>query len=68
MKKILDGSATGQFAREWILENKANAPAFKAMRARTVPPIEEVGRQPPPDVLDRRQRGLVFTENKNLSC
>ena len=25
-------SQTGQFAREWILENKANAPSFKAIR------------------------------------
>ena len=32
MKKILNEIKSGQFAREWILENKANAPAFKAMR------------------------------------
>ena len=32
MKKILDEIQTGQFAREWILENKAGAPAFKAQR------------------------------------
>ncbi|MGH7195138.1 MAG: ketol-acid reductoisomerase, partial [Candidatus Saccharimonadales bacterium] len=30
MKKILNEVQSGQFAREWILENKANAPAFKA--------------------------------------
>ena len=36
----------GQFAREWILENKANAPAFKATRRRERNhPIEEVGRR-----------------------
>ncbi len=34
MKKILNEIKSGQFAREWILENKANAPAFKAMRQR----------------------------------
>ena len=34
MKKILEEIQNGQFAREWILENKANAPAFKAMRRR----------------------------------
>jgi ketol-acid reductoisomerase len=46
MKKILDEIQTGQFAREWILENKANAPAFKAMRRRERShPIEAVGRQ-----------------------
>src|ERR1700746_2632483 len=30
MKKILTEIQTGQFAREWMLENKANAPEFKA--------------------------------------
>ncbi|MFV1967389.1 MAG: ketol-acid reductoisomerase [Pirellulaceae bacterium] len=32
MKKILAEVQSGQFAREWILENKAGAPAFKASR------------------------------------
>ena len=32
MKKILHEIQTGQFAKEWILENKAGAPAFKARR------------------------------------
>jgi ketol-acid reductoisomerase len=46
MKKILEEIQTGQFAKEWILENKANAPAFKAMRRKERShPIEEVGRQ-----------------------
>ena len=45
MKKILNEIQTGQFAREWILENKAGAPAFKAMRRRDRRlQIEEVGR------------------------
>ena len=45
MKRILDEIQTGQFAREWILENKANAPVFKAMRRRERNHlIEEVGR------------------------
>jgi ketol-acid reductoisomerase len=34
MKKILDEVQTGQFAKEWILENKANQPTFKATRRR----------------------------------
>jgi ketol-acid reductoisomerase len=34
MKRILDEIQDGRFAREWILENKAGAPAFKAMRRR----------------------------------
>jgi ketol-acid reductoisomerase len=46
MKRILKEVQTGQFAREWILENRANAPAFKAMRkAERNHPIEEVGRR-----------------------
>ena len=44
MKKILTEVQNGQFAREWILENKANAPAFKAMRRQDRDhSIEEVG-------------------------
>ncbi len=34
MKKILNEIQTGQFAREWILENKAGAASFKAVRRR----------------------------------
>jgi len=46
MKRILEEIQSGQFAREWILENKANAPAFKAMRRREGQhDIERVGRQ-----------------------
>jgi ketol-acid reductoisomerase len=46
MKKILEEIQSGQFAREWILENKANAPAFKAVRRRERQhPIEEIGRK-----------------------
>ncbi|QGJ71317.1 Ketol-acid reductoisomerase [Planctomycetales bacterium 10988] len=46
MKKILDEIQTGKFAREWILENRANAPAFKATRRlEREHGIEEIGRQ-----------------------
>jgi ketol-acid reductoisomerase len=46
MKKILGEIRSGQFAREWILENKANAPMFKATRrAERSHAIEEVGRR-----------------------
>lgn len=46
MKKILEEIQSGQFAREWILENRANAPSFKATRRRErAHPIEEVGRR-----------------------
>jgi ketol-acid reductoisomerase len=46
MQRILDEIQSGKFAREWILENKANAPGFKATRRRERShPIEEVGRR-----------------------
>jgi len=46
MKKILKEIQGGQFAKEWILENKANAPAFKATRrAERNHPIEQVGKR-----------------------
>ncbi len=46
MRKILHEIRSGQFARDWILENKANAPSFKATRrAERQHPIEEVGRR-----------------------
>ncbi len=45
MKKILAEIQGGEFAREWILENKANAPKFKATRRRERDlQIERVGR------------------------
>ena len=42
MRRILEEIRSGQFAREWILENKAGAPAFKATRRRQ------------PNLVDRR--------------
>ncbi len=46
MKKILKEIQTGEFAREWILENKAGAPAFKAQRRlHRQQLLETVGRQ-----------------------
>jgi ketol-acid reductoisomerase len=44
MKKILTEIQDGSFARDWVLESKAGAPHFKAMRRRAAQhPIEEVG-------------------------
>ena len=46
MKRILEEVQSGQFAREWILENKANQPTFKAQRRRDHDhAIEQVGLQ-----------------------
>jgi ketol-acid reductoisomerase len=51
MRKILSEIQNGQFAREWILENRAGAPAFQAMRRRDRSlQLEEVG---------KRLRGLM---------
>jgi len=44
MKKALANIQSGEFARQWMLENKVNQPSFKAMRRRNAAhPIEEVG-------------------------
>ncbi|RKY04790.1 ketol-acid reductoisomerase [Candidatus Poribacteria bacterium] len=46
MKKILKEIQTGEFAREWILENKAGRPVFNALRKQTKELlIEKVGRE-----------------------
>jgi ketol-acid reductoisomerase len=44
MKRVLEDIQTGRFARDWVLENKAGQPSFKATRARNAAhPIEAVG-------------------------
>jgi len=46
MKRILKEIQDGHFAREWILENKANAPSFKALRRQERDHgVEQVGLQ-----------------------
>jgi ketol-acid reductoisomerase len=46
MKKVLSEIQSGQFAREWVLENQANRAGFLAMRRRDAEhPIEEVGKR-----------------------
>jgi ketol-acid reductoisomerase len=46
MKKILHEIQSGQFAKEWILENKANQPTFQALRRRDREhQIEKVGKE-----------------------
>jgi ketol-acid reductoisomerase len=45
MKRILEEIQDGRFAREWLLENRVHAPAFKAMRRRESGHlVETVGR------------------------
>lgn len=46
MREILKEIQGGQFAKEWILENRANRPVFNALAAQDLNhPIEVVGRQ-----------------------
>lgn len=46
MKKILKEIQSGQFAREWILENRSGQPVFKALRRKDREhPVEQVGQQ-----------------------
>jgi ketol-acid reductoisomerase len=44
MKKILNEIQSGQFAKEWILENRARRPVFNALAKRgEAHPVEQVG-------------------------
>ncbi len=46
MKKILHEIQTGEFAREWIMENRAGRPKYEALKRRSAQhPIESVGRE-----------------------
>jgi len=46
MRELLDEIQTGEFAREWILENQANRPVYNALLQRDREhPIEVVGAQ-----------------------
>ena len=46
MKRMLEEIQNGSFAREWMLENRANRPVFNALTRRGEQhPIEEVGRR-----------------------
>ncbi len=44
MKQVLDDIQSGRFAKDWMLENAAGQPSFKALRRRAADhPIEAVG-------------------------
>jgi ketol-acid reductoisomerase len=46
MKQVLDDIQSGRFAKDWMLENAAGQPSFKALRRRAAEhPIEQVGEQ-----------------------
>ena len=58
MKRILEDIQSGRFAREWVLENAAGQPSFKAMRRNAAQhEIEQVGeklREMMPWIAERR--------------
>jgi len=58
MKKVLKEIQSGQFAKEWVLENQAGQPSFKAMRRGAAEhDIEKVGerlREMMPWIKERR--------------
>jgi ketol-acid reductoisomerase len=46
MKRVLEDIQQGRFARDWMLENQAGAPSFKARRRLVGEhPIEDVGQR-----------------------
>jgi ketol-acid reductoisomerase len=58
MRKVLEDIQSGRFTRDWVSENKAGQPSFKATRRRNAThPIEEVG---------EKLRGMMpwITENR----
>jgi ketol-acid reductoisomerase len=60
MKRILADIQSGTFTRNWMLENRVNQTAFKAMRAKMAAhPIEEVGAKLRAMMPWIKQRALV---------
>ena len=65
MKRVLEDIQSGRFAREWVLENKANQASFKALRTRAAEhPIEEVG-QRLRDMMPWLAEGKLVDKTKN---
>ncbi|MBF0162375.1 MAG: ketol-acid reductoisomerase [Magnetococcales bacterium] len=65
MKRILEEIQSGEFAREWILENMAGRPRFQALRRRGQQhPIEELGRNLRA-MMPWIQKGQLVDKSKN---
>ncbi len=65
MKKILEEIQSGRFARDWILENKANRPVFNALAKKGADhPIEEVGSKLR-SMMPWLKKGLLVDRDKN---
>ncbi|MEK6759758.1 MAG: ketol-acid reductoisomerase [Deltaproteobacteria bacterium] len=65
MKKILTEIQTGVFARDWMLENKANKPVFNALQKRgEAHQIEKVGAELR-DMMPWLKKGKIVDKAKN---
>lgn len=65
MKKILAEIQSGQFAKEWMLENQANKPVFNALTKKGQShPIEEVGERLR-RMMPWLQKGKLVDRSKN---
>jgi ketol-acid reductoisomerase len=65
MKKILTEIQSGQFAKEWMLENMANKPTFTALTKKgKAHPIEEVGGRLR-KMMPWLQKGKLVDKSKN---
>jgi ketol-acid reductoisomerase len=65
MKKILHEIQTGQFAREFILENQANAPTMKAMRRMAASHSVEVVGARLRDMMPWIKKNRLVDQSKN---
>ena len=65
MKKILHEIQTGQFAKEFILENQANAPTMKAMRRMAAGHSVEVVGARLRDMMPWIKRNRLVDQSKN---
>ena len=73
MKRVLADIQSGQFARDWMLENKVNQTSFKAMRARATPTrSRKSARAARDDAVDRQEQaggpGEELGNGANLHC
>ena len=65
MKKILSEIQSGEFAKEWMLENKANKPVFTALtRKGQEHPIEKVGEKLRA-MMPWLKKGKIVDKSKN---
>jgi ketol-acid reductoisomerase len=65
MRRILKEIQSGSFAKEWILENKANKPVFSALtRNGAEHPIEKVG-EGLREMMPWLKKGRIVDRKKN---